>query len=84
MLDEADILCDDESFEAVMDRIRSSMSETSTSGPISNRQVIHVTATLPTEVHNRLLDQYPSAASLMGPSLHRVAAGLEEVRFMGA
>ncbi|CAI7833773.1 unnamed protein product [Closterium sp. NIES-54] len=42
-------------------------------------QVVHVTATLPADVHQQLLAEYPTAVSLIGPSLHLTSSGLHEV-----
>lgn len=71
VVDEADILYDDEEFSKSLEAIN-------TSAPIQ-LQYIHVTATLPRDVHNRLLQMYPDCVSLVGQCLHRTALGLQEV-----
>ena len=72
VVDEADILFDDEGFAATINSVRLAVTGGST-------QWVHVTATLPEDVHDSLVEEYPGAVSLMGPSLHRTAAGLQEI-----
>ena len=72
IIDEADILFDDDDFSAALRPIRLGLPPTC--------QIVHVTATLPADVHRQLMKEYPTALPLMGPSLHRTAIGLQEVR----
>ncbi|CAM6102195.1 unnamed protein product [Calypogeia fissa] len=71
VLDEVDILFDDEEFSKALQTINKAAS--------IKVQYIHVTATLPVDIHDDLLERYPDCLSLMGPSLHRTATGLQEV-----
>jgi ATP-dependent RNA helicase DDX18/HAS1 len=71
VLDEVDVLFDDEDFSKALETINKAAS--------IKVQYIHVTATLPVDIHDDLLERYPDCLSLMGPSLHRTAIGLQEV-----
>jgi ATP-dependent RNA helicase DDX18/HAS1 len=71
VLDEVDILFDDEDFSKALETINKAAS--------IKVQYIHVTATLPVDIHDDLLERYPDCVPLMGPSLHRTAIGLQEV-----
>ncbi|CAI5488585.1 unnamed protein product [Closterium sp. Naga37s-1] len=71
VVDEADIMFDDDDFSAALKPIRMGCSRAC--------QVVHVTATLPADVHEQLLQEYPTAVSLIGPSLHLTSSGLHEV-----
>eukprot|EP00897_Mesotaenium_endlicherianum_P009827 jgi/Mesen1/8873/ME000530S08288 len=71
VVDEADILFDDEGFAETLRPIRAAVP--------ANAQFVHVTATLPEEVHKQLQHDYPGATSVLGPSLHLTASGLQEV-----
>ncbi|CAI7742471.1 unnamed protein product [Closterium sp. NIES-53] len=71
VVDEADIMFDDDDFSAALKPIRMGCSRAC--------QVVHVTATLPADVHQQLLAEYPTAVSLIGPSLHLTSSGLHEV-----
>ncbi|CAI5985171.1 unnamed protein product [Closterium sp. NIES-64] len=71
VVDEADIMFDDDDFSAALKPIRMGCSRAC--------QVVHVTATLPADVHQQLLQEYPTAVSLIGPSLHLTSSGLHEV-----
>ncbi|CAI5491365.1 unnamed protein product [Closterium sp. Naga37s-1] len=71
VVDEADIMFDDDDFSAALKPIRMGCSRAC--------QVVHVTATLPADVHEQLLAEYPTAVSLIGPSLHLTSSGLHEV-----
>eukprot|EP00850_Spirogloea_muscicola_P019744 SM000198S05315 [mRNA] locus=s198:2994:6740:- [translate_table: standard] len=73
VFDEADIMFDDETFAETIAPIKAALP----SG--SGTQYVHVTATMPVDVHNALMEQLPGAVSLMGPSLHRTSLGLQEV-----
>ncbi|KAL3699137.1 hypothetical protein R1sor_017159 [Riccia sorocarpa] len=71
VFDEVDILFDDEEFSKALQIINKAAS--------IKVQYVHVTATLPVDVHDDLLERYPDCLSLMGPSLHRTAPGLQEI-----
>ncbi|KAL2609644.1 hypothetical protein R1flu_028217 [Riccia fluitans] len=71
VFDEVDILFDDEEFSKALQTINKTAS--------IKVQYVHVTATLPVDVHDDLLERYPDCLSLMGPSLHRTAPGLQEI-----
>ena len=74
MLDEVDILFNDEDFGPVLQNlIRSS--------PVST-QYLFVTATLPVNIYNKLVEVFPDCEVIMGPAMHRISAGLEEVDSM--
>ncbi|CAM9779671.1 unnamed protein product [Ascophyllum nodosum] len=69
VLDEVDVLFMDETFKLA---------------PIGSRapedtQFIFVTATLPQSVSDMLKAEFPGTKFLLGPGLHRVAPGVEEV-----
>lgn len=71
VLDEVDILFNDEDFEPVLQSlIRSS--------PVT-AQYLFVTATLPVNIYNKLVEVFPDCEVIMGPGMHRISAGLEEV-----
>eukprot|EP00850_Spirogloea_muscicola_P013785 SM000095S24999 [mRNA] locus=s95:467682:471395:+ [translate_table: standard] len=72
VFDEADIMFDDETFAETIAPIKAALP----SG--SGTQYVHVTATMPVDVHNALMEQLPGAVLLMGPSLHRTSLGLQE------
>ncbi|KAG0629271.1 hypothetical protein M758_1G090200 [Ceratodon purpureus] len=71
VLDEVDILYDDQEFTEVLQTLDQAASQ--------RVQYVHVTATLPLDIHDSLLTRYPDAIPLMGPTLHRTAVGLQEV-----
>lgn len=71
MLDEVDILLDDQEFAEVLQAVDEAASK--------RVQYVHVTATLPVDIHDSLLTRYPDAIPLMGPTLHQTAVGLQEV-----
>ncbi|KAG6546128.1 hypothetical protein Mapa_012162 [Marchantia paleacea] len=71
VFDEVDILFDDEDFSQALQTINKAAS--------IKVQYVHVTATLPVDVHDDLLERYPDCLSVMGPSLHRTAPGLQEI-----
>eukprot|EP00249_Psilotum_nudum_P023340 c28836_g1_i1 orf=1281-3389(+) len=71
VLDEVDILFDNEDFLDAVKKIEEFVS--------LRVQHIHVSATLPVEVHNNLLESHPESVPLVGPGLHCTAAGLQEV-----
>ena len=71
VLDEIDILFKDEDFEAALQLLINS-------SPIT-AQYLFVTATLPVDVYNKLVEMFPDCTMIMGPSMHRTSVGLEEV-----
>jgi len=70
-LDEVDILFDDEEFSFALEKIMNSAPFVA--------QYLFVTATLPLDVHNKLLEKFPDCKAILGPGLHRTCSGLEEV-----
>ncbi|CAN0890869.1 DEAD-box ATP-dependent RNA helicase 50 [Linum grandiflorum] len=71
VLDEIDILFKDDDFEAALQLLINS-------SPIT-AQYLFVTATLPVDVYNKLVEMFPDCTMIMGPSMHRTSVGLEEV-----
>ncbi|XP_038894152.1 DEAD-box ATP-dependent RNA helicase 50 [Benincasa hispida] len=71
VMDEVDILFNDEDFEVVL---RSLMK----SAPV-NTQYLFVTATLPVDIYNTLVENFPDCEVIMGPGVHRISPSLEEV-----
>ncbi|CAA7017121.1 unnamed protein product [Microthlaspi erraticum] len=71
ILDEVDILFGDEEFEAALQNLISS-------SPVTV-QYLFVTATLPLEIYNKLVEVFPDCEVVMGPRVHRVSNALEEV-----
>lgn len=72
-MDEVDILFNDEDFEAALQSLISSSPVTA--------QYLFVTATLPVEIYNKLVEVFPDCKVVMGPGMHRISPGLEEVSF---
>ncbi|XP_015870126.3 DEAD-box ATP-dependent RNA helicase 50 isoform X2 [Ziziphus jujuba] len=71
VLDEVDVLFNDEDFElALQSLINSSAVST---------QYLFVTATLPVDIYNKLVEVFPDCEVIMGPGVHRTSPGLEEV-----
>jgi hypothetical protein len=73
VLDEVDILFNDEDFEVALKSLINS-------SPVTT-QYLFVTATLPREIYNKLVEVFPDCEVIMGPGMHRVSPGLEEVGF---
>ncbi|KAJ0976499.1 hypothetical protein J5N97_018464 [Dioscorea zingiberensis] len=71
ILDEVDILYGDEGFEQVLKTLVSS-------APTSS-QYLFVTATLPVDIYNKLVEIFPDCEVIMGPGIHRTNSRLEEV-----
>ncbi|ESQ49336.1 hypothetical protein EUTSA_v10020145mg [Eutrema salsugineum] len=71
ILDEVDILFGDEEFEAALQSLIDSSPVTA--------QYLFVTATLPLEIYNKLVEVFPDCEVVMGPRVHRVSNALEEV-----
>ncbi|PWA81923.1 DEAD-box ATP-dependent RNA helicase 50 [Artemisia annua] len=42
-------------------------------------QYLFVTATLPVDVYNKLVENFPDCESIMGPGMHHTSSGLEEI-----
>lgn len=73
VLDEVDILYKDEDFEGALQGLINS-------SPVST-QYLFVTATLPVDVYNKLVENFPDCEVIMGPGMHRTSPGLQEVQF---
>ncbi|KAL9691615.1 hypothetical protein QQ045_012040 [Rhodiola kirilowii] len=71
ILDEVDILYDDEEFELALQNLISS-------APVTT-QYLFVTATLPVDIYNKLVETFPDSEVVIGPGMHRTSTGLEEV-----
>ncbi|XP_057866647.1 DEAD-box ATP-dependent RNA helicase 50 isoform X2 [Cryptomeria japonica] len=71
VLDEVDILFDDEDFAIALETLTSS-------APLA-AQYLFVTATLPLDVHNKIVERFPDCKAILGPGLHRTCSGLEEI-----
>lgn len=71
MLDEVDILFNDEDFELALQCLMDTT-------PITT-QYLFVTATLPIDIYNKLIEAFPDCDVIMGPGMHRTSPGLEEV-----
>ncbi|KAF9673243.1 hypothetical protein SADUNF_Sadunf10G0004100 [Salix dunnii] len=71
VLDEVDILFNDENFDASLQGLINS-------SPVTT-QYLFVTATLPVDVCNKLIEIFPDCEVIMGPAVHRTSARLEEI-----
>uniref|UniRef100_A0A0C9RPX7 TSA: Wollemia nobilis Ref_Wollemi_Transcript_28233_2443 transcribed RNA sequence n=1 Tax=Wollemia nobilis TaxID=56998 RepID=A0A0C9RPX7_9CONI len=71
VLDEVDILFDDDEFSLALEKLTNS-------APLV-AQYLFVTATLPLDVHNKILEKFPDCKAIFGPRLHRTCSGLEEI-----
>uniref|UniRef100_A0A7N0T1Z2 Uncharacterized protein n=2 Tax=Kalanchoe fedtschenkoi TaxID=63787 RepID=A0A7N0T1Z2_KALFE len=71
VLDEVDILYDDEEFELSLQTLMNS-------APVTT-QYLFVTATLPVDIYNKLVETFPDSDVVIGPGMHRTSTGLEEV-----
>ncbi|CAA3023881.1 DEAD-box ATP-dependent RNA helicase 50 [Olea europaea subsp. europaea] len=71
VLDEVDILFNDEDFELALQSLVNS-------APVT-MQYLFVTATLPVEIYNKLVETFPDCEVIMGPGMHRTSPGLEEI-----
>lgn len=71
VLDEVDILFNDEEFEQALQSFINS-------SPVTT-QYLFVTATLPVDIYNKLVEVFPDSEVIMGPGMHRTSTGLEEV-----
>ncbi|KAL2466332.1 DEAD-box ATP-dependent RNA helicase 50 [Abeliophyllum distichum] len=71
VLDEVDILFNDEDFELALQSLVNS-------APVT-MQYLFVTATLPVDIYNKLVETFPDCEVIMGPGMHRTSSGLEEI-----
>ncbi|KAL6538280.1 DEAD-box ATP-dependent RNA helicase 50 [Orobanche gracilis] len=71
ILDEVDILYKDDDFELALQTLVSSAPVTA--------QYLFVTATLPVEIYNKLVEVFPDCEVIMGPGMHRTSPRLEEI-----
>ncbi|KAE8723405.1 DEAD-box ATP-dependent RNA helicase 50 [Hibiscus syriacus] len=71
VFDEVDILFNDEDFKVALQSLIDS-------APVVT-QYLFVTATLPIEIYNRLVEVFPDTKVIMGPGMHHISSGLEEV-----
>ncbi|CAN4119753.1 unnamed protein product [Withania somnifera] len=71
VLDEVDILFNDEDFQTAFQCLINS-------SPVIT-QYLFVTATLPMEIYNKLVESFPDCELVTGPGMHRTSPGLEEV-----
>ncbi|KAJ8430407.1 hypothetical protein Cgig2_015899 [Carnegiea gigantea] len=71
VLDEVDILFNDEDFGQALQSLI-------TSSPFT-AQYLFVTATLPVDIYNKLVEIFPDCEVIMGPGMHRTSSGLEEI-----
>ncbi|KAK1380474.1 DEAD-box ATP-dependent RNA helicase 50 [Heracleum sosnowskyi] len=71
VLDEVDILYSSEDFEPALHIIMNSSPYTT--------QYLFVTATLPVNIYNKLVEVFPDCEVIMGPGMHRTSPGLEEI-----
>ncbi|RAL49168.1 hypothetical protein DM860_017198 [Cuscuta australis] len=71
VLDEVDILFKDEEFETALECLVNSSSVTT--------QFLFVTATLPVDIYNKLIENFPDCELITGPGMHRTSTGLEEI-----
>ncbi|KAF8392757.1 hypothetical protein HHK36_023106 [Tetracentron sinense] len=71
VLDEVDILFGDEDFEQAFQSLTNY-------APVTT-QYLFVTATLPVDIYNKLVENFPDCEVIMGPGMHRTSPGLEEI-----
>lgn len=71
VLDEVDILFNDDDFEGALRCLINS-------SPVAT-QYLFVTATLPVDIYYKLVEVFPDCEVIMGPGMHRISPGLEEV-----
>ncbi|KAJ0442424.1 putative RNA helicase [Helianthus annuus] len=71
VLDEVDILFKDEDFQPALESLMNL-------APVTT-QYLFVTATLPVNVYNKLVENFPDCQVIMGPGMHRTSSGLEEI-----
>lgn len=71
VLDEVDILFGEEGFEQVLHQLI-------TEAPVTT-QYLFVTATLPLDIYNKVVETFPDCEVIMGPGVHRTSSRLEEI-----
>ncbi|KAL2252182.1 UNVERIFIED_CONTAM: DEAD-box ATP-dependent RNA helicase 50 [Sesamum indicum] len=71
ILDEVDILYNDEDFELALQSLVNSAPVTA--------QYLFVTATLPVDIYNKVVEVFPDSEVIMGPGMHRTSPRLEEI-----
>ncbi|KAJ8769934.1 hypothetical protein K2173_009016 [Erythroxylum novogranatense] len=71
ILDEIDIQFSNEDFEVALQSLINLSPVTA--------QYLFVTATLPVDVYNKLIEVFPDCEMIMGPGIHRTSTGLTEV-----
>ncbi|WVZ55102.1 hypothetical protein U9M48_005810 [Paspalum notatum var. saurae] len=71
VLDEVDILFGEEGFEQVLHQLI-------TVAPVTT-QYLFVTATLPLDIYNKVVETFPDCEVIMGPGVHRTSSRLEEI-----
>ncbi|CAN6296865.1 unnamed protein product [Urochloa humidicola] len=71
VLDEVDILFGEEGFEQVLHQLI-------TLAPVTT-QYLFVTATLPLDIYNKVVETFPDCEVIMGPGVHRTSSRLEEI-----
>ncbi|TVU48674.1 hypothetical protein EJB05_08319 [Eragrostis curvula] len=71
VLDEVDILFGEEGFEQVLHQLI-------TVAPMTT-QYLFVTATLPLDIYNKVVETFPDCEVIMGPGVHRTSSRLEEI-----
>ncbi|RLN42271.1 DEAD-box ATP-dependent RNA helicase 50 [Panicum miliaceum] len=71
VLDEVDILFGEEGFEQVLHQVI-------TIAPVTT-QYLFVTATLPLDIYNKVVETFPDCEVIMGPGVHRTSSRLEEI-----
>ncbi|OVA04840.1 Helicase [Macleaya cordata] len=71
VLDEVDILYADEDFQQVLHSFLNC-------APVTT-QYLFVTATLPVDIYNKLVEVFPDSVVIMGPGMHRTSSRLEEI-----
>ncbi|OMO77542.1 hypothetical protein COLO4_25110 [Corchorus olitorius] len=71
VFDEVDILFNDEDFKV-------SLQSLIDSSPVLT-QYLFVTATLPVDIYNKLIEFFPDTKVIMGPGMHHISSGLEEI-----
>ncbi|PSS19309.1 DEAD-box ATP-dependent RNA helicase [Actinidia chinensis var. chinensis] len=71
VLDEVDILLNNEEYEPALQSLINS-------SPVTT-QYLFVTATLPMDIYNKLVEVFPDCEVIMGPGMHRTSRELEEI-----
>ncbi|XP_052183296.1 DEAD-box ATP-dependent RNA helicase 50 [Diospyros lotus] len=71
VFDEVDLLFNNEEYEPVLQSLTNS-------SPVTT-QYLFVTATLPVDIYNKLLEIFPDCELIMGPGMHHTSTNLEEI-----